>query len=59
MILFVFITSFDRPSFGKSADKVVVTTQETTQEKIKDISLWHSPNKPLQGHVLVDQCLSC
>ena len=35
----LFITSFDRPSFGESADKAVVTTQETTQEKIKDKSL--------------------
>ena len=30
----LFITSFDRPSFGESVDKAVVTTQETTQEKI-------------------------
>ena len=30
----LFITSFDRPSFGESIDKAVVTTQETTQEKI-------------------------
>jgi ATP-dependent DNA helicase RecG len=30
----LFITSFDRPSFGENVDKAVVTTQETTQEKI-------------------------
>jgi predicted HTH transcriptional regulator len=30
----LFITSFEHPSFGESVDKAVVTTQETTQEKI-------------------------
>ena len=34
----LFITSFDRPSYGESVDKAIVTTreitQETTQEKI-------------------------
>ena len=30
----LFITSFDRPSFGENVDKALVTTQETTQEKI-------------------------
>ncbi len=28
----LFISSFDRPSFGESVDKAVVTIQETTQE---------------------------
>jgi DNA-binding CsgD family transcriptional regulator len=32
----LFITSFDRPSFGESVDKAVVTAQETTQETTQE-----------------------
>jgi ATP-dependent DNA helicase RecG len=32
----LFITSFDRPSFGENVDKAVTTTQETTQETAQE-----------------------
>ena len=32
----LFITSFDRPSFGENVDKTVVTTQETAQEATQE-----------------------